>query len=181
VNEKNNILSEINSHPEMVLNQLIRENSANFYKVILRMVVNATDAEDVLQNAFIKIWQNLHQYKADSSLFSWSYRIVINECLQFLRRKKVKHLFLLENYTDKLIGFTYQNPVNENKIEQILQQAILQLPEKQRIIFNMRYFNELTNEQIAEIMQVHIGTVKTQYHHAVKKIENYLKQYSTFL
>jgi RNA polymerase sigma factor (sigma-70 family) len=116
VSEKNNILSDIEKHPEMVLNKLIRENSANFYKVILRMVANAADAEDVLQNAFIKIWQNLHQYKGDSSLFSWSYRIVINECLQFLRRKKIKHLFLLENYTDKLVGLTYQNPISLSSI-----------------------------------------------------------------
>lgn len=179
--EKNKILLDIQNQPEMVLNSLIRQNSINFYKVVKRMVVNAEDAEDVLQNAFVKIWQNLKQYKGNSSLFSWSYRIVINECLQFLRRKKTQHIFFLQDYNDKLMSFTYQDELSENKIEQILQQAILQLPDKQRAIFNMRYFNDLNNEEIAQIMNVHVGTIKTQYHHAVKKIELFLQTNSTLI
>ena len=165
-----------------LFNWLIQKYQRKIYWHVRKMVVSHDDADDLTQEVFLKVWQGLDNFRGDSQLFTWIYRIATNECLNFLRNKRKMQFCEIEDFSEVFASdHNHDVLISGDDIQLALQNAIMTLPDKQRLVFNMRYFNELTNEQIAEIMQVHIGTVKTQYHHAVKKIENYLKKHSTFL
>lgn len=140
------------------------------YWHIRRIVVSHDDADDVCQNTFIKVWENLHQFRADSRLYTWLFRIATNESLTFLNKKKNNQR--LEDTSPELLQHLTQSTYfNGNQAELKLQQAILTLPEKQRLVFNMKYFDNMKYEEMSEVLGTSVGALKASYHHAVKKIE----------
>jgi RNA polymerase sigma factor (sigma-70 family) len=145
------------------------------YWHVRRMVISHDDADDVCQNTFIKVWENLHQFKGQSKLYTWIYRIATNEALSFLNSKKANQS--LEDTPADLLNHLH-NPeyFNGNHITLKLQEALLQLPEKQRLVFNMKYFENMKYEEMSDVLDTSVGALKASYHHAVKKIESYLIQ-----
>lgn len=146
------------------------------YWHVRKIVLDHEDADDILQNTFVKIWQGLNAFRYEARLFTWMYRIATNEAINFLNEKKRKVYGnsgeitpMLENTIESDVYF------NGDMIQKELQRAILRLTERQRLIFNMRYFDDMSYEDIAEVLEVAVGTLKATYHNAVKKIEGYLK------
>ncbi|WP_264564914.1 RNA polymerase sigma factor [Flavobacterium sp. N3904] len=155
--------------------KLLREFQKPLYNHIRNIVLNHDDANDVLQNTFVKVFQNLKNFKGESKLFSWMYRIATNEALTFLKQKARKSGISsveLQNKTiDNLKADVY---FDGNEIQIKLQKAITLLPEKQQLVFKMKYFEELKYEEISEILGTSVGALKASYHHAVKKIEAFV-------
>ncbi len=143
------------------------------YWHIRRMVIDHDDADDVCQNTMIKIWEHLGSFKAESKLYTWIFRIASNEALAFLNKKK-NNLSLEDTSPALLEHLTTGSYFNGNAAELKLQQAILQLPDKQRLVFNMKYFDSMKYEEMSEILETSTGALKASYHHAVKKIEEFL-------
>lgn len=149
---------------------------SRLYWHIRRLIVDHDLAQDVLQDTFIKAYQNFHQFKQDSQLYTWLYRIATNESLQQLN--KLKRM----QKTDEDAEYHLQNMVAENvesdadKIQTLLQKAIHTLPEKQKLVFTMRYYEDLPYEEISKILDMSVGTLKTNYHYAKQKVEDYIKQ-----
>ncbi len=159
-------------------NLLVREYQQKIYWLIRKMVIDHDDADDLVQEVFIKIWKNLDSFREDSRLYTWIYRIATNETLNFLRKKKNKYFLPIHDVqgelNKKLSGSSY---IDGNDIQMKLQKALLTLPDKQRLVFNMKYFDDMKYEEIAEITGTSVGSLKASYHHAVKKIEEYLKNH----
>ncbi len=138
--------------------------------------MNHDDADDVLQNTLIKIWNGIETFRAESSIFTWLYRIATNESITFLNQRKRRMMpglsdvneYLLEN----LESDTY---FDGDEWQLLLQKAIATLPDKQRLVFNMKYFDEIKYEDMSEILETSVGALKASYHHAVKKVEEYVK------
>ena len=155
--------------------KLLSDYQKPLYSHIRNIVLNHDDADDVLQNTFVKVFQNLKNFKGESKLFSWMYRIATNEALTFLSQKaKLKGITSedLQNKTiDNLKADLY---FDGDDIQIKLQKAIVTLPEKQQLVFKMKYFEELKYEEIADILGTSVGALKASYHHAVKKIELYV-------
>lgn len=157
-------------------NLLIRKYQEKTYWHIRRIVINHDDADDVTQETFVKVWKNLDGFKEESQLFTWIYRIATNEALSHLRKKRSKIFIPLINIENKLARTLKDDTFfNGDEIQLKLQQAILKLPEKQRIVFNMRYYDELKYEEMSDILGTSVGALKASYHHAVKKIEDHIK------
>ena len=145
------------------------------YNHIRNIVLNHDDSDDVLQNTFIKIFQYLKNFKGDSKLFSWMYRIATNEALTFLSQKAKMNGISTEALQDKTIDNLKADVFFDgNEIQLKLQKAIAKLPEKQQLVFKMKYFEELKYEEISEILGTSVGALKASYHHAVKKIETFV-------
>jgi RNA polymerase sigma-70 factor (ECF subfamily) len=156
-------------------NLLVKKYQQRMYHHIRRIVVDHDDANDVLQNAFIKVWNNLDQFREDSQLFTWLYRIATNESLGFLKTKKRRFFIPIADVESELNQKLINSPdLNVNKLELKLQQAILKLPEKQRVVFNLRYYDEMKYEEMSEVLNTSVGALKASYHHAVQKVEKYL-------
>jgi len=155
--------------------QLLLEYQKPLYNHIRNIVLNHEDADDVLQNTFIKVFQYLNTFKGESKLFSWVYRIATNEALTFLKQKAKKSGIssetLQNNTIDNLKADVY---FDGNEIQIKLQRAIATLPQKQQLVFRMKYFEELKYEEISEILGTTVGALKASYHHAVKKIEAFV-------
>lgn len=140
------------------------------------MVVVHDDADDVLQNVFIKVWKGLENFREDSQLYTWMYRIATNECLTFLEQQKKKSSVSLSDVEAGLSNkVKADDNFNSNKLEWKLQLAIQQLPEKQRLVFNLRYYDEMPYEEMSKILETSEGALKASYHHAAKKIEDFIK------
>jgi RNA polymerase sigma-70 factor (ECF subfamily) len=138
-------------------------------------VIDHDDADDVLQNTFIKIWKGLENFNQESQLFTWLYRIATNEALTFLSHKQKRNTTSLHPIEYQLSKSLESDVHFEGDAIQLkLQQAILTLPEKQRLVFNMRYYEEMPYEQMSEILETSVGALKASYHHAAKKIEEFL-------
>lgn len=154
---------------------LLKKYQQKIYWHIRRLVIDHDDADDLVQDVFIKVWKNLANFRNNSQLYTWIYRIATNECLTFLNKKKQKNNVPLEDVSyelaDSLADSTY---FNGTKAQMKLQEALLTLPEKQRIVFNMKYFDDLKYEEISEILGTSVGGLKASFHLAVKKIEAYL-------
>jgi RNA polymerase sigma factor (sigma-70 family) len=145
------------------------------YNHIRNITLNHDDTDDVLQNTFIKVFQNLKKFKRESKLFSWMYRIATNEALTFLNQKAKKEGISSETLQNKTIDNLKSDCYFDgNEIQIKLQKAIVTLPEKQQLVFKMKYFEELKYEQISEILGTSVGALKASYHHAVKKIEAFV-------
>lgn len=145
------------------------------YNHIRNMVLNHDDADDVLQNTFIKIFSNLKNFKGDSKLFSWMYRIATNEAITFMQQRAKKQGISNEEVQQKAINKLESDVFFDgNEIQLKFQKAIAILPEKQQLVFKMRYFEELKYEEMSEILTTSVGALKASYHIAVKKIEEYL-------
>ena len=155
---------------------IIKKYQERLYWHIRRLVVGHDDANDVLQNMFIKVWNNLDHFREDAQLYTWLYRIATNESLTFLdqlkRRASVSLSDVEGGLSNQLKADKHFDP---NKLEWKLQQAILSLPEKQRAVFNLRYYDEMPYEEMSRVLETSEGALKASYHHAVKKIEEYIK------
>lgn len=154
---------------------LVRKYQSKIYWVIRKMVIDHDDADDLVQEVFVKVWLKLDTFREDSALYTWLYRIATNETLNFLRKKR-KRFFLPIQDVEKELSEKLMNSdlISGSEVEIKLQQALLKLPDKQRLVFNLKYFEDLKYEEIAEITGSSVGTLKANYHHAVKKIENFL-------
>lgn len=156
-------------------NMLIRTYQQRVYWHVRKMVIDHDDADDLTQEIFIKIHKYIDTFREDSQLFTWIYRIATNECLSFLNKKKRKFFLPIEDVTQALIAKVDNDPdLDGDEIQKRLQKAILQLPDKQRLVFNMKYFDDMPYEQMAEVTKTSVGALKASFHHAVKKIEEYL-------
>ncbi|MEQ8471813.1 MAG: RNA polymerase sigma factor [Marinoscillum sp.] len=158
-------------------NLLIKAYQERIYWHIRKMVVIHEDADDLTQIVFVKVWKNLDNFRADSTLYTWIYRIATNECLSFLRKQKTRHFLSLSSLNDTLTEhLTSSHQVSGDEVQLKLQKALLKLPDKQRLVFNMKYFDDLKFEEIADITNTSVGALKASYHHAVKKIENFITE-----
>jgi len=155
---------------------LVTKYQKRIYWQVRRIVLDHDDANDVVQNTFIKVWKNLENFKEASRLYTWLYRIATNESLTFLKQKRAPLYVPFEKVERGLSRkLTDDNFFKGDEIEKKLQQAILTLPEKQRIVFNMRYYDETPYEEMSQVLETSVGALKASYHHAVKKIEEFLK------
>lgn len=159
---------------EKAFTQLVKQYQERLYWHVRRMVLNHDDANDVLQNVFIKVWKSLGDFRGESGLYTWLYRIATNETLTWLEQQKRKSALSLSDHEDALANkLEAEKGFDGNKLEWRLQKAIQTLPEKQRIVFNLRYFDEMPYEKMSEVLGTSVGALKASYHHAVKKIEAY--------
>ena len=157
--------------------RIVNAYSEQIYWQIRRLVLSHDDANDILQNTFIKAWLNIDYFRGDAKMSTWLYRIAFNECLAFLNKQRVNsQLSIDETDTEMLNRLESDSYFDGDETQLIFQKAILSLPEKQRIIFNLKYFKEMKYEEISEILGTSIGGLKASYHHAVKKIEAFLKE-----
>ena len=154
---------------------IIKKYQEKLYWHIRRMVVSHDDANDVLQNMFIKVWNALENFREDSQLYTWLYRIATNECLTFLEQQKKRASVSLSDVESGLSNrLKADKHFDANKLEWKLQVAIQQLPEKQRVVFNLRYYDEMPYEKMSQVLETSEGALKASYHHAVKKIEDFI-------
>ena len=155
---------------------LLQQYQKPLYYHIRNIVLNHDDADDVLQNTFIKVFQNLDKFKGESKLFSWIYRIATNEAITFLNSKAKKNNISNQELQSEIINNLEADVFFDgNEIQLKLQKAIAILPEKQQLIFKMKYFQELKYEQISDVLGTSVGGLKASYHIATKKIEEFLK------
>jgi RNA polymerase sigma factor (sigma-70 family) len=161
---------------ERAYTAIVKKYQEKLYWHVRRMVVDHDDADDVLQNTFIKAWNGLENFREDSQLYTWLYRIATNEALSFIEQQKRKATV---NFDDVSEGLSNQVKADANfdanRLEWKLQLAIQQLPEKQRIVFNLRYFDEMPYQEMSQILDTSEGALKASYHHAAKKIEEFIK------
>jgi len=158
-------------------NMLVRTYQQRVYWHIRKMVIDHDDSDDLTQEVFIKVHKSLHSFREDSQLFTWIYRIATNECLTFLAKKKRRFFIPMEDAQRELAAkIDTSEGIGGDAIQKKLQKALLTLPDKQRLVFNMKYYEELQYEEIAEITGTSVGALKASYHHAVKKIEEFLEK-----
>ncbi|MEQ9286632.1 MAG: RNA polymerase sigma factor [Cyclobacteriaceae bacterium] len=157
-------------------NLLVREYQERIYWHIRKMVIDHDDADDLVQEVFIKVWKNLDKFREDARLYTWIYRIATNECLNFLNKKKKRFFLPINDVASELTSKLDEgNYISGDEIQMKLQKALLKLPDKQRLVFNMKYFEEMKFTEISEITETSVGALKASYHLAVKKIEENLK------
>ena len=156
---------------------LVRTYQERLYWHIRKMVLSHEDSNDVLQNTFMKAWKGLDGFRGESQLSTWLYRIATNETLTFLANKRLRNTNSLDDVEDSLIlNLRADSYFNGTEIQLRLQEAILTLPEKQRLVFNMKYFDDITYEEMENILGTSVGALKASYHHAVKKIEKFFEE-----
>jgi RNA polymerase sigma-70 factor (ECF subfamily) len=162
---------------ELGFRELIETYQKPVYQVIRRMVLIHEDADDLTQNTFIKAYKALDRFEGNSSLFTWLYRIATNESLTFLEKKKKRYFFSLDDHQEKLESYVDTSaPLSGDEIHAKLQKCLLKLPDKQRLVFHLKYEEDLSYEEISKITGTSVGALKASYHHAVKKIEQELTQ-----
>ena len=161
---------------DLAFHTLVNTYQERLYWHIRKMVMNHDDADDILQNTFLKAWRNIEKFREESSIFTWLYRIATNESITFLNSNKRKSFSPMNDVSEFLMNNLMSDPFFEgDDIQMKLQQAILKLPEKQRLVFNMKYFDEMKYEDMSKVLDTSVGALKASYHHAAKKIEEYLK------
>ena len=159
----------------VAFNQLVRKYQTKVYWHVRKMVIDHDDADDLTQDVFVKVWKHLANFRQDASLYTWIYRIATNECLSFLASKRRKFFLPLNDIGAELAAKIEADPaLAGDDIELRIQKAILTLPDKQRLVFNLRYYDEMPYEQMAEVTGTSVGALKASYHHAAKKIEQYI-------
>ena len=155
---------------------LMRKYGERMYWQIRKLVTSHDDANDLLQNAFLKAWSNLHNFRGDARLSTWLYKIAVNESINFLNREKNRTNVSDENEeTSALHNLEADEYFDGDALQAQLQRVIAKLPEKQKLVFNMRYFDEMKYEEISNILGTSVGALKASYHHAVKKITEMLE------
>jgi len=155
---------------------LVKEYQQRIYSIVRKMVISHDDADDIVQEVFVKVWHNIASFKGDSALFTWVYRIAVNESLMFLRKRRKQQWFgsdITEELENALVS---EKHIEADEIQQKLQKAILRLPDKQRLVFNLKYFEDLSYEEIAEITESSVGSLKASFHPATKKIEDFFQE-----
>jgi len=167
-----------NSEQERGFRLLVDAYGDRLYQHIRRMLNSHEDANDVLQNTFVKVYRNIAKFKGDSQLYSWLYRIATNESLNYLNRQKRRNAIFLNEHTDVELALSQQKApmeVDGEYIKTRLQQAMNTLPAKQKAVFSLRYFEETSYRDMSEMLDTSVGGLKASYHHAVRKIEAFLK------
>ena len=163
---------------ELAFRNLMKLYKKRLYWHIRKIVLSHDDADDVLQNTFIKVFKNIHSFKEQSKLYSWMFRIATNEAITFINKKAAKqHVDLRElqhSMADDLHNDIYYTG---DEIQQLLQKAIVTLPQKQQLVFNMKYFDEMKYTDMSDALDTSVGALKASYYHAVKKIEKFLKSH----
>lgn len=161
---------------ERAFTMLMNAYKVRLYYLIRQIVGNHEDADDVLQNVFIKVYRNIDGFQGKSSLFSWMYRIATNESLNFLQSSKTRQTVPLEDAVYNMSGNSTEQILDEKEVQKKLGDAVNLLPDKQRIVFHMRFYDELSYDEMSKILETSVGALKASYHHAVKKIEQYIKE-----
>jgi RNA polymerase sigma-70 factor (ECF subfamily) len=161
---------------QQVFKIILEKYQRKIYWHIRKMVIDHDDADDITQDTFIKVWTNLSSYRAESQLYTWIYRIATNECLNFLAKKKKHFASDITDWNDIIPDHENAPLVDGDAIQIKLQKALLTLPDKQRLVFNLKYFEEMQYNQISEITGTSEGALKASYHIAVKKIEEFLNK-----
>lgn len=155
--------------------EVVQAYQQQLYWHIREMVLDHEHANDILQNTFLKAWNALDTFRGESKISTWLYRIATNETLTFLAQQKARNHFSIDDYEGTMLQkLESDNYFDGNNAERLLQEAILTLPEKQRLVFNMKYFREMKYEEMSEILETSVGALKASYHHAVKKIEQFV-------
>lgn len=158
-------------------NEVIRMYSEPLYRQIRRLVPNHDDAADLLQNTFLKAWQSLELFRGDAKLSTWLYKIAVNESLSFLARERKHNNLSLDDQESALANAIEADAYFDgDELQKKLRKAVVTLPEKQRIVFNMKYFDEMKYEDMSAILGTSVGALKASYHLAVKKIENFFEE-----
>ncbi len=157
--------------------KIVAYYSEKIYWQIRKMVLSHDDANDLLQNTFLKAWTNIDYFRGEARLSTWLYRIAINECITFLNKQRAQNNISIDDSDVFLLGKLESDDYFDGDDAQLkLQQAILTLPEKQRLVFNMRYYEEMPYDEMSEVLGTSVGALKASYHHAVKKIESILSE-----
>jgi RNA polymerase sigma factor (sigma-70 family) len=163
------------STKEQAFTSIIKKYQEKLYWHVRRMVISHEDADDVLQNMFIKVWKGLENFREDSQLYTWLYRIATNESLTLLAQEKKRSSISLSDDENGLSNkLKSDTNFDANKLEWKLQLGIQSLPEKQRLVFNLRYYDEMPYEEMSRVLETSEGALKASYHHAAKKIENFI-------
>lgn len=162
---------------ERAFNEIVKNYSERLYWNVRRMVGSHEDTDDLLQEIFIKIWAALSSFRGESQLFTWIWRISVNESLNFLRKQKVRAALSFQSITDVEERRIDSDPYfNGTEAERLLMKALVKLPTKQRLVFMMRYFDDMKYEDISEVMDTSVGSLKASYHIAYEKIKGELKE-----
>jgi len=157
---------------------IVKEYSEQLYWQIRRLVLSHEDANDLLQNTFIKAWTNIDYFRGDAKMSTWLYRIALNECLTFLNKQRASNQLSIDGTDIEMLNKLESDAYFDgDDTQKIFLQAIHTLPEKQQIVFNLKYFKEMKYEEISEIVGTSVGALKASYHHAVKKIEAFLEKH----
>ncbi len=160
---------------DLPFTQIIKKYQERLYWHIRRMVVDHEDSNDILQNMFIKVWKNLDNFREDSQLYTWLYRIATNESLTFIEQQKKRNSISLSDEESTFVNkLEADQNFDANKLEWKLQIAIQKLPEKQKAVFILRYYEEMPYEEMSRVLETSEGALKASYHHAVKKIEIFI-------
>lgn len=161
---------------EAAFTAIMRKYQERLYWHIRKLVINHDDTDDILQNVFIKVWNHLGDFQENAQLYTWLYRIATNECLTFLEQQKKRNIVSLNEMESGLENkLKAETHYDARKLEWKLQEAILQLPEKQRIVFNLRYYDEMPYEEMSRVLETSEGALKASYHHAVQKVAAFIK------
>ncbi len=164
---------------EVAFRNLISQYKERLYWHIRKIVISHDDTDDVLQNTFIKVFKSIQNFKGESKLYSWMYRIATNEAITFLNKKAKQNNVDIADYKQQIVStLTSDHWFSGDEIQIILQKAIAKLPQKQQLVFNMKYFDEMKYQEISEILDTSVGALKASYFHAVKKIEEFIKNYN---
>ena len=164
---------------ERAFREIVDSYSERLYWHVRRFLCSHEDTDDLLQDIFIKIWSALPSFRGDSQLYTWLYRIATNETLNFLNKQKVRSALQFESLSSKLEEKIDEDPwFNGDSMQRLLMKAIQKLPEKQRLVFTMRWFDDLSYEDISEILNTSVGALKASYHFATEKIKSFLEKYS---
>ena len=162
---------------EFAFNLLVEKYSERLYWHIRKLTCSHEDTNDLLQSSLVKIWENLPSFREESKLYTWIYRIATNQTLTFLKKKRLGAMLSLSSYDTILENKLQSDPsFNGDKLQMALHKAILHLPDKQRAVFNLRYFQELEYKDIAEILDTSVGSLKASYHHAYNKIKKEMEE-----
>lgn len=157
--------------------RIVNLYAEKLYWQIRKMVLNHDDANDLLQNTFMKAWANIDLFRGEAKLSTWLYKIALNECITFLKKQRAQNQVSIDDDDTFLMDQLKDDPYFDgDELQKRLQEAILTLPEKQRIVFLMKYYDDMKYEEMSEILGTSVGALKASYHHAVKKIEDYLSQ-----
>lgn len=156
---------------------IVKQYSEQLYWQIRRMVFSHDDANDLLQNTFVKAWLNIDNFRAEAKISTWLYRIALNECLTFLNKQNANMTISIDAPEAAVLQKLESDPYfSGDRIQLALQKALLTLPEKQRMVFNLKYYQEMKYEEMSDILATSVGALKASYHHAVKKIESILSE-----
>lgn len=155
--------------------KIAKAYSERLYWHIRRMVHSHDDADDVLQNTYIKVWRNIASYRGDAKLYTWLYRIATNEALNHIRQQKKMHIVGDDVDTENHASLSGDTYFDSEAVEAKLHLAIQSLPDKQRAVFNLKYFEEMKYEEMSEVLETSVGALKASFHHAVQKVKHFLE------